>query len=529
MGGRSLRVLPGRASWPFAVPIVTGEHITSWLARLACRYRVAPRDLLIVADPDLSHQVPRVPSRWPIEGLAALTGQPAGRLRSAICGPAEVEFTAYLERFRRPRPSRVPGSGFCPLCLGEAPVWPASWQAVVHRVCVRHRCALVQRCPGCGYRPRSRPSWLGVPHPAWRCPSRLEGERGKPRTHARWCQTDLRLLVPEPVDGGVVAAQAWLLDLIDQTTRAPATVRASGGLELSAAELLEVAFEIITEVAGPPGAHPGPEAVLVAHQILSVADPVEAASRRRARGVLQPGSARVPITFTGATWRRPRSASAIALTLSQEADHLSVATRLAFRTGPPAPCLPPPAGPMVGSRLLPQQLWPGLLGQYDAIAGPHSRALLSIALAKLGNPIPLSAIAVDMGLPAWMAGRLNRFLSSPQGRTRLLVDLERVYADLLAAPPPIDYRRRRTVGADYAQFGTLVKAADCDEGWHLPDRQLRRLARLFWETFTGSDPRYWPQPGPPAAAMDVEDWERLELIYARIAGVTGEPLAWAPT
>ncbi|MCM3660377.1 hypothetical protein M3148_05120 [Georgenia satyanarayanai] len=368
-----------------------------------------------------------------------------------------------------------------------------------------------------------------MPHPAWRCPSRLEGERGKARTHAHWCQTDLRLLVAEPADQGVVAAQAWLLELIDQTTCDPATVRASGGLELCAGELLEVAFEIITEVAGSAGAHPGPDGVLVAHQILSVADPVEAAARRRARGVLAPGSARVPITFTGTTWRRPRSAPAIALTLSQEAEHLSVATRLAFRTGTRVPRLPPPTGPLLGSRLLPQQLWPGVLGQYDAIAGPHSRALLSIALAKLGNPIPLSAIAVDMGLPAWMAGRLNRFLSSPPGRTGLLADLEGVHGDLLTTRPPINYRRRRAVGADYAQFNTLVKAADRDEGWHLPDRQLRRLTRLFWETFTGSDRRYCPQPAPAAAAFDVEDWERLERIYARIAGVTGEPLAWAPT
>src|SRR4051794_25450167 len=102
---RRLRLVPGGYDidvWPVHVPLEPGEHVVSWLARLASRLEISPRDVLSAAAPDWSPVRDRHPSRWPLDRLARWARVEYGSLASAHLSTIQLAYDDYAARYRRP-------------------------------------------------------------------------------------------------------------------------------------------------------------------------------------------------------------------------------------------------------------------------------------------------------------------------------------------------------------------------------------------------------------------------------------------
>ena len=242
-------------------------------------------------------------------------------------------------------------------------------------------------------------------------------------------------------------------------------------------------------------------------------------------------------------------------------DQLSQADQLMFRTGHPEPRYPATPSPRDRRRLpehhpylpepdgqrLPQLIWPDLVtaGPW-ARATTSGRAVLAMALAKIGSTRTWAEIAADLELPPSVAsdvgpalGRIERQGHWPS----LLTILDSLATRLQAEPAPIDYAARRRAGYDTA---TLRRALELAATTHPTTTPADVVLRHFWELFTGGDIAYAPDPlriplrtdhyrHYRATAVATLDHDRPLLQTAlhelgrlsEVGPYTG-PLAWTP-
>lgn len=154
-----------RQAWPVHFPPFPGELLTSWLSRLACFYflvpstfcqRTAPQfvdawkqDLDVVCRREVLNFVGKKCSQKP----EMIVRHTFGHWRERF-DPYDGDSTA-LPRWVSPalirrRSDHHYGVKFCPICLIQKP-----YHHLFHRLtfvfgCVKHNCALMDRCHSCG-------------------------------------------------------------------------------------------------------------------------------------------------------------------------------------------------------------------------------------------------------------------------------------------------------------------------------------------------------------------------------------------
>ena len=237
--------------WPMRPSPQPGELLSGWIARLALANGLAPRALFTVltgddtagdldARPDI-----RLDTTCPGGVLATLSrdtgiapGEIAGLSLDAARQRGRPSLLAFLA-VRRPdwlrplaigsdraaaqakRRAGLCGDGalaFCPECLRETPWARRWWRFVLARVCLRHGCRLLDRCPRC------RRSWA---------PQRVT--RLQPLTACHACGADLARAATQ----GVTPDEAWrqwaienrLLEQIDDARTGSRSVEDAASLD----------------------------------------------------------------------------------------------------------------------------------------------------------------------------------------------------------------------------------------------------------------------------------------------------------
>lgn len=542
--------------WPITVPIGPGEHVASWLARLAHRYDVAPSKLLEVAGASLTSHSPsrlltQLDQRGPV--LERLLDLPEGAVTAAATVPLTAARVAYMRAYRQRRPVPVTvACRFCPSCLAQDEGrWAAAWSEPLHLACPRHGVYLQARCPGCGQVPRSSGTWMTTSAPPWQCPQRHERATGQgPRTRAPWCEMDLRE-VPEslPAPAVLLGAQQLLLDLAS-VPREEGVVCA--GIQTGAGECVEAFLELVTEYAAGAGTPVALEtcpdrlaaAVTAAHRVLSAPSLVAAAAIADAHGLLDVAGDLTPVGQPPArVRRRAHNPVLVAVRLASLAEQLAPASQLMYRTASDRPRYPAsllPLDPVAaggradhtepqahasGLALIPQVLWPGCLAEHAAVAGPHGRVALAMGLAKIGSLASWRTIAVELDLPGWVAGHLRHCwdrLRRPDRWKSVMADLEDLYQRLQTTPPAIDYRDRRQVADDHAFLAECISVA-CRVVVEPAGGDECDLLRRFYEIFTGGDIRYAPAP------LTITDSEHYAAYRALTAGLAHDDPVMAHT
>lgn len=549
--GRPLRPLQGGydiTEWPVAVPARPGELAESWLIRVGHRYALPPGTILRAARP--GSQV-----AWPVTGRDTAVAAVAALLRSEAPstgrGPANAAIAAWTDRYGR-RTARRRGSLLCPACLGEPdPYWRAEWASPLELVCARHEVLLVGECPRCARRPFASVSWGQESAPLWRCPSQIDSPGRTHRTHRRWCGGDLRSAPHLPATRGDLDAQQFVRSAVGVAATAPSsTVKAPiGDWSVTATEHADALLELLDEqLPASSWDEVAPrtllDAVKIAVDVLAADSPGGLAALSAAHGALDPSGDHTPLR-PGRRHRHPRSPVLMSLLLTSTGEHLSLGDRLMYRTASARPRPPVRTEFRVGSDRraegvwpargwVPPILWDGILTQHVTDRGPYARAALSLALSKIGSNAPMRAIAVDLGLPGWLADRISSVLrrrtsGQMQGLTR---DLEALFTALEAAPPPINYSQRVQEGRDTDRLRAAAIDAAGFQGVVVHEPEEAVFTALLWAAYTGSDPGLCPALDPGSFAprwpvgLDVEDF--LSVAYEQLPHHAGEPLTWRP-
>lgn len=237
--------------WPMRPKPQPGELLSGWVARLALANGLAPRSLLMIltgddaagglgARPDvhLDANCPGGVLATLSRGAGIASGEIAGLSLDAARRSGRPSLLALLAA-RRPdwlRPLAVGsdraaaqfnrraglcGDGalaFCPECLRETPWARRWWRFVLARICLRHGCRLLDRCPRC------RRSWA---------PHRIA--RLQPLTACHACGADLARAATQ----GVTPDEAWrqwaiehrLLEQIDDARSGSRSVEGAASLD----------------------------------------------------------------------------------------------------------------------------------------------------------------------------------------------------------------------------------------------------------------------------------------------------------
>lgn len=285
-------------------------------------------------------------------------------------------------------------------------------------------------------------------------------------------------------------------------------------------------------------------AVGVAAQIIT-ADSLEHVEALAARhGVLDPVGSHTPI------WPKehdihPRNPLLMSLRLGSLSAHLSLSQQLMYRTASERPRAPVRVEHRAGGRRLtegtwpargwvPPVLWDGELADHVVAAGSYGPAALSLALSKVGSSVPLRAIAVDLGLPAWLADRVAAILGgrSRPDQERLARSLEQLFARLEANPPPVNYSKRVAVARDLAMVRAAAVEAAALQLVALDERGEAGATVALWVAYTGSHPRFCPLlvPGQstPSLPPRVDRTDFLRIGFQLLPHGEREPLAWSP-
>ena len=548
---RPLRGLQGGydiTGWPITVPARPGEMAESWLVRIASRYGLTPGAVLRSAGATSQNS-------WPANGRDDLLATVAARVRApahpAVRERTDAPVAAWLTRYGRAGAARQ-GAWFCPPCLREpAPFWRAEWTGRLNLICVRHHVLLVSKCPVCGQRPFTSTSWTHRAAPLWSCPARADRPGRAHRSHRDWCDFDLRSAPTLTATTADVVASDYLraaLEAAADRPNAPVSLPI-GDWEVSATERADALLELLDEqVRAPRWDVVGPrrvlDAVAVAVDVLTATSPTAVAGVATTGRVLDPAGDHTPL-HPGRRHRHPRNPVLMSLLLASVAGDLSLGDRLMYRTASARPRPPVRVEVRVGSERraegtwpargwVPPMLWQEVLTQHVTGRSPYARAALSLALSKVGSSVPLRAIAVDLGLPGWLADRIRHVL---RRRTRadlaaLTADLERLFTTLEACPPPIDYSARVATGRDLARLHSAAVDAAALQGLVLHEPDEAGLTAMLWATYTGSNPRLCPVldagTAPPRwlPGLDVEDF--LTTAFQQLPHYAGEPLAWRP-
>ena len=554
---------------PIKIPVRDGESVVSWLRRVSSRYDTPARLLVREAGSPktlsgTAKVAPRLHNNHQLLDRLGLPAHDIARLLAST--PLTAATTNYLKAFHRTTPDPRPWSRYCPTCLtGPDPYWRQDWQHPLLAICPTHDTYLQQTCPGCSQRPQQDPAWLTRPIELWRCPAPVVTFYGGPSGQNRrpTCTRDLRTAKPVVAQPAEIDAQhlllGWADDPIHTSTACGITITGRIGfdafLDLVDAATKGTPFDLShqpTDVA----ARLAEAAHVLTRPTLDTA--AEAASR-----LLSSSGPHAPLgppsRFTAAAYN-PLLA---AVHVHAVRDQLSQADQLMFRTGHPEPRYPATPTPKNRRRLrlpehhpylpdpdgrrLPQLIWPDLVtaGPW-AQATTSGRAVLAMALAKIGSTRTWAEIAADLELPPSVVtdvgpvlGRIERQGHWPS----VLTILDSLATRLQADPAPIDYLARRQVGHDTA---SLRRALELAAKTHPTNTPPDVVLRHFWELFTGGDIAYAPAPlriplrTDPyrhyrASAVATLDHDRPLLQTAlhelsRLSNVgpfTG-PLAWTP-
>lgn len=149
--------------WPSRPPLLPGESLSSWFARVAESNALSAGQLYRAALPGAhlySIDLDRAPCRDLLSALSDHTGHPVQRLQQATFSRwAGTVFDR--DDGRRKLPWLPPGGGpkgrscghqYCPQCLAEgpAPYFRLRWRLSFVTVCERHGALLQDRCARCG-------------------------------------------------------------------------------------------------------------------------------------------------------------------------------------------------------------------------------------------------------------------------------------------------------------------------------------------------------------------------------------------
>jgi hypothetical protein len=566
------------ARLPLAVRPMPDEPAASWAVRFAARYHVSVRPLLAevlgirveawradsfarVLEPhhDLIRDAMNIPNQTPLFEPAELTRD----LTTCL----DTYLTQYHPRAWRGRPT----SRFCPLCLAEHDgVWRHEWAQPLAMLCRDHELLLVSGCPRCRGTPWSSSAWLASADPGWIC-ARTHDRRTPPdkRQVATRCGLDLRTAQAMPAASTDLTTQR----LIDRLVSTSGRIREAA---LARPELRRPTFDAVghhfhpfdvltallelADAASPYRITSDPAALLdrlrESIPVLGIRD--TAAAAERVISSLGVRSAYAPTLAVRDLRRRKHNPVLGYLAITTMAPTMSPTLQLTYRMASSTPRYPQsgiiwPRAHMPARReetqlpWIPQTLWTGALPDELDGTGYLDRAVSSMLFAHLGNTRSWQHIAVDLGLPA-------AFRVRPQARVRrlhkqrrwwdYLLALEALFDRLAAAPPPINYQRRRRTCSDPALIlratsHTLRRAATLSG-----EADTLVWARLFWQVYTGGDIRLAPAPlhqatrlASPAGAPLTDELEPAtiqllqhirSLIEQALVIVDDGPLWWNP-
>lgn len=558
---------------PIKVPVGDGESAVSWLRRVSWRYDMPARTLMRDAGTPkaltgTSKVAPRLHNNHQLLERLGLPADDVARLLAST--PLTAATTNYLKAFHRTTPPARPWSRYCPTCLtGPDPYWRQDWQSPLLAICPTHDTYLHQACPSCLQRPQQDPAWLSRPIELWRCPAALVTFVRSPAGRQRrpWCTRDLRTaeLIEAPPDE--VAAQHLLLDWAN----APITASTACGVTITGRIGFDAFLDLVDAATRGAPFDLGHQPIDVGARLAEAADVLNQPTLDKAA----PAASRL-LSFSGphaplgppsrfaATSYNPLLA---AVQVHGVRDQLGPADQLMFRTGHREPRYPATLTPRDRRRLrlpnhqphraepdgtrLPQLIWPDLLPDLLADRPPCRnalvrRAVLAMALAKVGSTRTWTEIAADLDLPAAMATNVGAVLYRlrRQGRwSATLMTLDVLASRLQAEPAPVDYAARRHAAHDVE---ALSRALGVAAQIHATDTPAVVLVRHFWELFTGGDVAYAPEPlhmplhsaryrRYRTAAARTLDQDRPvlqaaqhELGHLFDAGPFPGPLAWTP-
>ena len=555
-GPRALRTIVGGYDiyrWPIYVPRGDDESLAGWLRRLAHRYGITVTGVLAElgidhrsqAQPDLPAMVEADPTGFARAGL----DPPQQAARCSVIGASLDRLDAhYWSDIRCRRSQRwTRSSRFCPRCLAETGQWAETWQHPYHLACLNHGVLLEWRCPYCHAAPFAKPTWLAHDGSPTACHDFIDTSTGK-RYRAR-CGTQLSETPTVEAHPDLLGAQEWLWTLIAAASREEQVVVA--GFHVPAATAYEAAAEIITENTLDPKIFDirfaEEHGLQVAHLLLTQPSLRDAASVAADVRGFNPQEGVAPIGPLFRVQQRPRNAVLTAISLQQHQGQLTVGAELKFRIGTPAPCYPqawratttpltPAASlPDLPMSSIPSTLWPGSitlgsveLDSHHGVDTPLGRAFAAIALARFASDRGWRLIAVNLGLPAHCAstGARHWHAIDKAGHWPTYVQaIGRLFEQLHACPPPIDYERRR-ITAQPDAVKTLVRKR------HAPDStrdERRAFCAHLWSVYTGGHITFAPKP-LSGWANDHEDApdDVLESAATGLGRPPGEPLTWQP-
>jgi hypothetical protein len=524
------RAIPGGYSigrWPMTIALEPDESAHSWLTRVAARYGITPRQVLAelgaIGRPASARRVFKEIARH-AEELGSALGQPESRVAAACSlSPLDRVFAAYLNRYHGTERDFDGAAKFCPQCLADSPYWRVEWSTPVHVVCVHHQVLLQARCPKCLQVPWSTIAWLSRASKLHCCPQRRDRTTTTVRRRVMpYCNKDFRKVERAEVDSEVVSAQQFILAMAELATHDPQAEVHAAGIAATPALVCDAFFDLVDEAVGGIDALLAAEydpndvarALRTAHRILTLTDPLSAASTADEAGVLNPTGSRTPIGPPHVFAVREHSPILAAIRLSSMAETFSPAAQLMFRTAtghsPRYPRIPTsgplrtnslpehyPDRPEITPAWVPQVLWSGALWESSSVTADLGPAAQALVLARIGDTRPWRLIALDLGLPARLAHsvpmywrRVARAGEWPSARDTLIELSEQLRAD----PPPIDYQIRRLIADDPLRITRAVHSAVADGSSTRSRTKTGVLVRRFWELFTGGDVTYARAP-----------------------------------
>jgi hypothetical protein len=504
---------------PIHVPPRDGEAVVSWLRRVSLRYDVPVRDLLKGAGTSkpitgTSKVVTRLRNNRVLLDRLSLTAAEAKQLLAPPAMLAALD--DYLRTLRRQWAPPPRWSRYCPACLSDADsFWDSAWQSPLSLVCLRHGIFLLNTCPGCGEHPLASPVWMSKPLELWRCPSRVHRSRSGARTVHPWCGADLRDAPNQPADRDLHDAQrllaGWSVGPSEPATACGLRITHRIGFH-AFVDLVDAALDgranDILQLENQP--RQSADGFLSAAEVLTRTT-LDGASLAASR-LLSYDGPHAPIRPGPLIEAHPYSPLLAALQLHGVRDQLSPTDQLTFRLSQPVGRFPATLTADLRSRLrlpehrllrperddrwFPQCLWPGAMPDTggDLEASPLHRACLAMTFAKLGSGSGWADIANTLSLPAAIPTNIDAVLQSwvrSGSWPTLLGTLDALLGQLQVLPPPIDYQQRREIGRDTNLLDHALDATSSTHPSPLPHPQLRRV---LWETFTGGDIAYAPEP-----------------------------------
>lgn len=478
---------------PVRVAPVCGEALDSWLEALAVRMAACWGDVvesvgLISAGADSARDCVagwlRGLSAAQVLAVSTATGISAEQV-------ASMTFQGVL--------NRAAGSGglrgsslesllwmrgwrcrFCAACLSEnGGRWALWWRLRWAFACPHHHCLLVDVCPMCHRSQRAEPPPSGlIPLPGG-CTRKRLGSHGR---HIARCDGELTAAdgLPLGPDHPVLGAQRALLEAMQSGwagfgvyRRAPipfsqliADIAAVGGRILGYATRDELRGVLPGDVVdqylddraatGAAGgrasrvtasatASAAAVAATAAWSILSALTVVDAGGRLR---WLVASSRRRGVAVRASTlgWGRGISPVLAAVQLAALEPFMAPIDQLRHRT---TGAYPTSTGDEARAGCLPALVWPrwSLPLRCPGVGHRELRAALSVAIALVGTRAPLAEVVGALGSVATVRRALRvlqHLHASPRwAQTRSDITAWAAYLD--AAPPPIDYRRRRTL------------------------------------------------------------------------------------